>query len=188
MNAARILFHNDTPFNCRIRIDAEHGMRFPDVPEEVHLTTEPPPWTWWSWIVEWFRLMRYGPRAIIATFECPVEVDVFVDLIPDTPETLRVSMEFFDDDLVWYEMQEGIWTLQVTTGQETNIWVKSRTLGAFDAQGRKTQMVHGRPMKPDTVRFTVTAESEDNETWTNTQNPVTNAKYNRNWNVARYCL
>jgi hypothetical protein len=188
MKPARLLIHNDTPFNCRIRVESETGMRFPDAPEEVHLTTEPPPWTWSSWIVEWMRLMRFGPRTILATFECPVEVDVFVDVLCDSDDKVHISMEFFDDDLTWHETQEAIWAVHLRPSTETNVWVKSKTLGAFDKSGRKTQLVHGRPMIPDTVRFTVTGVCEDNDSWEVVQRPVTNAKYNRNWNAAKYCI
>ena len=43
-------------------------------------------------------------------------------------------------------------------------------------------------MIPDTVRFAVTGECEDNNSWKVIQRPVTIAKYNRNWNAAKYCI
>lgn len=188
MKPARLLIHNDTPFNCQIWCESDHGMRFPSAPEEVRLTSEPPEWTWISWLVEWIRLLRFGPRIAMAAFDCPVEVDVYVDVVCDSSEPVTVRMQFVDDDLVWQDSQEAIWNVVLHPGQDTNVWIKSKTLGAFDKHGRKTQMVHGRPMKPDTVRFTVTGECEDNESWKVVQRPVTNAKYNRNWNAAKYCI
>lgn len=188
MSTSRILIHNDTPFSCKICIESQDGMRFPSVPNEVELTTEAPEWTWISWAVEWYRLIRYGPRIGVASFDCPVEVDVYVDVLCDTTEPVTLRMQFLDEDLVWQDAQEAIWSVVLYSGQETNVWVKSTTLGAFDKHGRKTQRVHGRPMVPDTVRFTVTGECEDNNTWEIIQRPVTIAKYNRNWNAAKYCI
>ena len=188
MSSSRLLIHNDTPFNCKIVVETEYGMRFPSAPEEVQLTAEAPEWTWVSWLVEWIRLLRYGPRITVAAFDCPVEVDVYVDILCDTKNPVTVRMQFVDEDLSWQDSQEAIWSVVLLPSQETNVWVKSKTLGAFDKHGRKTQMVHGRPMIPDTVRFTVTGECEDNNTWEIIQRPVTNAKYNRNWNAAKYCI
>lgn len=188
MKPARLLVHNDTPFNCQVWCESEHGMRFPGAPAEVQLTSEAPEWTWISWLVEWIRLLRFGPRIAVAAFDCPVEVDVYVDVVCDSSEPITVRMQFVDDDLVWQDAQEAIWNVVLQPGQDTNVWIKSKTLGAFDKHGRKTQMVHGRPMKPDTVRFTVTGVCEDNDSWQVVQRPVTNAKYNRNWNAAKYCI
>ncbi len=189
MQPTRLLFHNDTPFNCQIWVETEHGMRFPNAPEEVQITTEAPVWTWISWLFEWIRLVRYGPRVAVASFECPVEVDVYVDIIPDAlKESITVRMQFTDEDIVWHDSQEAIWSVVLVPGQDTNVWVKSKMIGAFDKHGRKTQSIHGRPMKPDTVRFTVTGTCEDNDTWELIQRPVTNAKFNREWNAAKYCI
>lgn len=188
MKPARLLIHNDTPFNCQIWVESEDGMRFPNAPEEVKTVTQAPEWTWISWLFEWVRLIQYGPRISVAAFDCPVEVDVFVDLLTDTPNPVNVRMQFVDTDLTWEDAQDAIWSVELRPGTETNVWVKSQTLGAFDKQGRKTQIIHGRPMKPDTVRFAVTGLSEDNDTWKVVQRPTTNAKFNRKWNAAKYCI
>ena len=42
--------------------------------------------------------LRYGPRIGIASFDCPVEVDVYVDVICDNAEPVTLRMQFLDED------------------------------------------------------------------------------------------